>query len=92
MILTIDLLYIKFIMFSYGPYFPDIFGIEWNEEFCLCIYSDSLCLFIVDLSPLMLTDINFERLLISFTLMLFVELCVFVCVCARVQVLFVSVV
>jgi hypothetical protein len=37
----------------------------------------------------MLTDINVEGLLISLTLMLFVELCVFVYVCARVLVLFV---
>jgi hypothetical protein len=47
-----------------------------NDASCFCIHSVSLCLFIGDMSALMLRDINDQRLLIPVILMLVVIVCV----------------
>ena len=54
-----------------------------NDGFCFNIYFVSLFLFIGELSPLMLRDINDSYLLIPVILTLVMVECV--CVCARVR-------
>ena len=52
------------------------FCMQQNDESCLCIQSVSLCLFIGELSPLMLRDINDQWLLVPNILLLVLCVCV----------------
>ena len=63
-----------------------------NDGSCLHIHSFSLCLFTEELSPLILTDIDVQQLLIPFDLMLMVKLSVVVYVCEIVPVLLVLII